>query len=635
MIVQLAPLAIQRFFDNNNNPLAGGQLYTYQAGTTTPQATYTDYTGVTANPNPVPLNARGEASVWLTSGQAYKFVLEDASGNTIWTQDQIGSALPGINVVVSNITALRSLPKIGIPTALVLGYSASGDGGGGIYWYNPSDTTSADNGGSIIVANDGGRWYLQVTGNSVSAEQFGAVGNLSSDDTTAFQNAMNSLGVAGGTVTFSGKHLISNNLTIPPNVTLQGPMSFVGVMTANSMNSNYAELSGSIALSSSETISVSAGACIYGALIYRSNMTFPATDSSQFAGTAVTMIGDEGAVKESMILGFNQAVTANGVSKLSFLGVRLDCNSGILVNNSGDVCHFERCHAWSYAVFRPGVSLAQLQRSGAAYTLSNSNDWTKFTDCFSYGFLTGFSLISAQSVVLEQCGADNTASGYGTGFSLTGTSADIELIGCQAAAQVQGFYFNNSGFAARMTGCVTWGCTTHGIMLDTSAGDVTIIGGEIRNVPNGLSIFNAASRVDAQGLRMDSSVTVPINLQVATSLLRLDESCNFSNFPAGTSLFNNVADATVPTIASASAISLPWTGDLFNVSGTTGIGTLFGGYAGREVTLLFQGSISIFNSTGAQNAMRLSGSATFNAVAGSSLTLAHNGVQWTEVGRCA
>lgn len=92
MTTQLSPLPIQRFYDNNNFPLSGGQLYTYIAGTTTPQATYTDSTGVTPNANPVIMNARGEANVWLAPGQAYKFVLKDASFNTIWTVDQVTSA---------------------------------------------------------------------------------------------------------------------------------------------------------------------------------------------------------------------------------------------------------------------------------------------------------------------------------------------------------------------------------------------------------------------------------------------------------------------------------------------------------------------------------------------------------------
>lgn len=69
--------------------LAGGRLYTYSAGTTTPLATYTDYDGLVPNANPVILDARGEATVRRTVGVAYKFVLKDASDVTIWTLDNI------------------------------------------------------------------------------------------------------------------------------------------------------------------------------------------------------------------------------------------------------------------------------------------------------------------------------------------------------------------------------------------------------------------------------------------------------------------------------------------------------------------------------------------------------------------
>lgn len=87
----LAPLARQRFFDANGDPLAGGKLYTYEAGTTTPKATYTDRSGTTANTNPIILDANGECDIWIASG-FYKFVLKDSSDVTQWTKDQI--ALP-------------------------------------------------------------------------------------------------------------------------------------------------------------------------------------------------------------------------------------------------------------------------------------------------------------------------------------------------------------------------------------------------------------------------------------------------------------------------------------------------------------------------------------------------------------
>jgi hypothetical protein len=78
-----------QFLDANGAPLVGGKLYTYAAGTTTPQVTYTDYGGGTANANPVILDSRGEASVWLNT-PLYKMALYSATDVLIWTVDNIG-----------------------------------------------------------------------------------------------------------------------------------------------------------------------------------------------------------------------------------------------------------------------------------------------------------------------------------------------------------------------------------------------------------------------------------------------------------------------------------------------------------------------------------------------------------------
>jgi len=65
-MASLSPTPKLQFFGTDGLPLVGGKLYTYQAGTTTPIATYTDYTGVTLNTNPVILDSAGQANVWLT-----------------------------------------------------------------------------------------------------------------------------------------------------------------------------------------------------------------------------------------------------------------------------------------------------------------------------------------------------------------------------------------------------------------------------------------------------------------------------------------------------------------------------------------------------------------------------------------
>lgn len=74
-------------------PLPGGKLYSYIAGTSTPQATYTDSTEGTPNTNPVILNANGQAAVWLDPTKTYKFTLTDSFGNLIYTTDQVQGSL--------------------------------------------------------------------------------------------------------------------------------------------------------------------------------------------------------------------------------------------------------------------------------------------------------------------------------------------------------------------------------------------------------------------------------------------------------------------------------------------------------------------------------------------------------------
>lgn len=76
---------------DDGTPLIGGLLYTYVSGTTTNKATYTDSTLASPNTNPVVLDARGEADVWMGSG-AYTFVLKTSDGVTVDSADGVSPA---------------------------------------------------------------------------------------------------------------------------------------------------------------------------------------------------------------------------------------------------------------------------------------------------------------------------------------------------------------------------------------------------------------------------------------------------------------------------------------------------------------------------------------------------------------
>lgn len=103
----LSPAAKLAFVDAAGQPLVNGKLYTYIAGTTTLQATYADSSGAAANTNPIILDSRGEANVWL-GGAIYKFVLKDADDALIWTVDNISAPTSAVSPVLSGSVTIDS-----------------------------------------------------------------------------------------------------------------------------------------------------------------------------------------------------------------------------------------------------------------------------------------------------------------------------------------------------------------------------------------------------------------------------------------------------------------------------------------------------------------------------------------------
>jgi len=258
MAVNLSPVGgvAAQFFTNTGAVLTGGKLYTYLAGTTTPAAAYTSSSGSTVWTNPIVLDAAGRVpsggEIWITDGITYKFVLKDSTDVLIATYDNIS----GIN---SNFISFTNQQEIATATAgqtvfnLSISYQPGTNslsvfvdgvnqyGPGAQYAYTETDadtvsfvsglhvgaqvkfTTTQQQGAGVTNASQvtydpagTGAVSTNVQAKlrqTVSVEDFGAVGDGVTNDTTAIQAAITSL-VSGQTLMFSKNYKITAALTI-------------------------------------------------------------------------------------------------------------------------------------------------------------------------------------------------------------------------------------------------------------------------------------------------------------------------------------------------------------------------------------------------------------------------------------
>ena len=332
-----------QFFDNNGTILSGGKLYSYAAGTTTPETTYTSASGVTAQANPIILDSAGRVptgEIWLTYGVTYKFALYTSVNVLIATWDNI-----------DGIT----------PASYIFGEFA-----------NTSDVTKGDALVGFKQSNSSGALTGAVAGTVhkklqeiVSFKDFGAVGDGSTNDAAAVLLALNSGAkvVDGQGLTYkltaniapTCEKIVIQNATFDISAITTGgsALGFTGTQaTGVSLTSNILTGSNSIAVGST------AGFVADGYAWLSSSTVFDSTTSTTLgqvvkiksidSGTAMTLYDD-------VLYDFTTAASAS-IAKLTlkenitlrnikFTGANTGIQTGVEFNKCVDVvvddCSFD------------------------------------------------------------------------------------------------------------------------------------------------------------------------------------------------------------------------------------------------------------------------------------------------------
>lgn len=220
-----------QFFDNNGNPLVGGKIYSYYAGTTSPLATYTTDTGAAAHTNPIILDSAGRVpsggEIWLSTGIGYKFIVKTSADVTVSTYDNIPSSAqpPAANNADSIMyeqgyvaTAGNFVPgltykivAVGTTNFTLIGATSNTPG---LYFI----ATGAGTGTGTAELSQTVEAKLRET---VSVKDFGAIGDGVADDTVAIQAALTA--ASNNSVIFfpQGRYKVTSPLVMAAGKTWQ------------------------------------------------------------------------------------------------------------------------------------------------------------------------------------------------------------------------------------------------------------------------------------------------------------------------------------------------------------------------------------------------------------------------------
>lgn len=183
-------------------------------------ATYnsTSYNAVIANIPSLTLKSSGHLDLTSVKSSAYN------NGSGIYSLDDFCRATEHAKDAESHLLPFDTFADLSGTSgsdgqiAELLGYYATGDGGGGTFIFDSSLGPGDVNGVTIVSGGAGGCWVRQCPAGVVYSAWGGAKGDGVTDDTSALQACLDTLDGEGDFLLNPGTYYITSALTIPNSV---------------------------------------------------------------------------------------------------------------------------------------------------------------------------------------------------------------------------------------------------------------------------------------------------------------------------------------------------------------------------------------------------------------------------------
>lgn len=233
-----------------------------------------------------------------------------------------------------------------------------------------------------------------ISANELNVRDFGAVGDGVTDDTAAFQKALDKAGEVHGSVVFApvGNYLIKTHLNIPPYVTLKGvweaPQAFV-----QNKGTTLLAVEGAGDPDGTPFITMNYHTTLMGITIYYPDQKPTQEKPTPYPWTIANTLGDNISVLDCLIVNPYQMIRFVWAGRHYIRGVYgQPLYRGIYIDECYDVGRIENCHLWPFF-----TGWLDQHKSMNEWMLDNAiafefarTDWQYVLNTFCFGYAVGY-----------------------------------------------------------------------------------------------------------------------------------------------------------------------------------------------------------------------------------------------------